>query len=200
MTDDRDQLDALLDATTLAHIAYVDDEGRPCVVPTSIARWDDRVVIHGSTGSRWMRTVADGREVAISVAELTGVVVGHISFETGVRARSAVLYGQLGALRGEEKAAGLDVLLDRHLPGRSTEVRRPTGKELAATQVLVMGIDQWSCRVMDESPKPPAQESDLATWSGVVTLVPRTGAVEASAANRAPVPASVARLAADFTV
>ncbi|MCL2849951.1 MAG: pyridoxamine 5'-phosphate oxidase family protein, partial [Micrococcales bacterium] len=126
MCDDRAQLDALLDATTIAHVAYVDDQGRPCVMPTSIARWADRVVIHGSTGSRWLRAVADGRPVAVSVAELTAVVVGHTSFQTGVHARSAVLYGQLQTLAGEEKAAALAIMLDRHLPGRSTEVRRPT--------------------------------------------------------------------------
>jgi len=200
MTDDRAQLEALLDATTIAHVAYVDDEGRPCVVPTSIARWGDQVVIHGSTGSRWLRAVGDGRAVAVSVAEVTGVVVGHISCETGVHGRSAVLFGQFETLTGDEKLAGLDVMLDRHLPGRSGEVRRPTGKELAATQVMVMRLDQWSCRVMDEEPKPPQQDADAATWSGTVSVAPRTGTIEPSRSNQAQVPGSVVRLADDFTV
>ncbi|MCL2090244.1 MAG: pyridoxamine 5'-phosphate oxidase family protein [Micrococcales bacterium] len=199
MTDDRAQLDALLDATTLAHVAYVDDEGRPCVVPTGIARWGERIVMHGSTGSRWMRLVGDGRLVAVSVAELTAVVVGHSAYQTGVRGCSAVLYGRLADVADAEKPAALDVLLDRYLPGRSSEVRPPTAKELAATRVLALPIDQWSCRVLDGEPKPPQDDTDAAAWSGTVTVAARTAAVEPSGTNQAEVPPSVVRLAADFT-
>ena len=198
MTDDRAQLDALLDATTLAHVAYVDDEGRPCVVPTGVARWGERIVMHGSTGSRWMRLVGDGRPVAVSVAELTAVVVGHSAYETGVRGRSAVLYGRLADVADDEKTAALDVLVDRYLPGRSTEVRPSTGKELAATRVLAMPVDRWSCRVLDGQPAPPQDDVDAAAWSGTVTVRPRTGKIEPSATNRTETPASVARLAASF--
>ncbi len=198
MTDDRAQLDALLDATTLAHVAYVDDEGRPCVVPTGIARWGGRVVMHGSTGSRWMRLVGDGRPVAVSLAELTAVVVGHSAHETGARGRSAVLYGSFADVADCEKAAALDVLLDRYLPGRSTEVRPSSARELAATRVLAMPVEQWSCRVLDGEPAPPQDGTDAAAWSGTVTLVPLTATVEASVTNRAQVPPSVLRLAARF--
>ena len=200
MTDDRAQLDALLAATTLAHLAYVDDEGRPCVIPVSIARWDDRVVLHGSSGSRWLRTVADGRPVAISVAELTGVVVGHRANQTGVHGRSAVLYGHLTDVTADEKPTALNVLLDRHLPGRSTEVAPPTKKELAATRVLALPLDQWSCRVLDDNPKPPGDDADATVWSGVVTITPRTATAEPSSTNQAEVPPSVARLATSFDV
>lgn len=199
MTDDRAQLEALLDATTLAHVAYVDDEGRPCVVPTGIARWGERIVMHGSTGSQWMRLVGDGRPVAVSVAELTALVVGHTSYETGVRGRSAVLYGRFEDVAEDEKRVALRTLVDRYLPGRPAEVRQSTAKELAATRVLAMPIDQWSCRVLDGEPKPPQDDDDATAWSGIVTAVPRTATIEPSATNRAEVPPSVARLAADFT-
>lgn len=198
MTDDRAQLDALLDATTLAHVAYVDDEGRPCVVPTGIARWGERIVMHGSSGSRWMRLVGDGRPVAVSVAELT-VVVGHSAYETGARGRSSVLYGRFADVCDDEKTSALDALVDRYLPGRSTEVGPASAKELAATRVLAMPIDQWSCRVLDGEPKPPQDDVDAAAWSGTVTVAPRTATVEASGTNRAQAPPSVVGLAARFS-
>ena len=58
---DRAELDRLLDDTVLAHVGMVDDTGSPVVIPTGIARDGDHILIHGSTGSGWLRGVAAGR-------------------------------------------------------------------------------------------------------------------------------------------
>ena len=52
----RDELDALLDSTPLATVALVRD-GHPVIFPTGFARIGDELVIHGSTGSPWMRRI-----------------------------------------------------------------------------------------------------------------------------------------------
>lgn len=61
MSEDRAKLDELFASSVLAHIGMVVDE-HPAVFPTAFAVVDDRIVIHGSTGSRWMRAIA-GQQV-----------------------------------------------------------------------------------------------------------------------------------------
>ena len=52
----RDALFELLGSTPLATVALVRD-GHPVVFPTGFARIDDDLVIHGSTGSPWLRAL-----------------------------------------------------------------------------------------------------------------------------------------------
>src|SRR6476469_9403438 len=88
---ERGRLDELLDGTPLATIALVRD-GHPVVFPTGFARLGDELVIHGSTGSPWLRSLADGAPAAVSVTTLDGVVVARSGFESSFRYRSAVLF------------------------------------------------------------------------------------------------------------
>ncbi len=148
MSSDRDALDALLDSTVLAHVAYVDDAGAPGVLPTAAVRWGDRLLVHGSTGSRWMR-LASQDPVTVSIAAVDGVVVARSAFESSVLYRSAVLFGRFTRLAGTELADALDVVTERLIPGRRVELRASTAKELAATMVLAMPIDDWSLRISD---------------------------------------------------
>src|SRR5579859_7626747 len=90
---DRAELDRLLDDTVLAHVGMVDSTGSAVVIPTGIVRDGDRVLIHGSTGSRWMRGLAAGRQVCVTVTDLNGIIVARSSFESSFRYRSAVLFG-----------------------------------------------------------------------------------------------------------
>lgn len=173
---DRAQLDALLDSTVLGHFALdVPGEDGPVVVPTAVARDGDRVLAHGSTGSRWMRALAQGAPTCLAVTALDGLVVARSAFESSLHYRSAVLFGRCAVVPAAQREAALDLLTEALLPGRSVEVRRPTPRELDATLVLALPIDQWSLKVSDGWPDDP--ESDVAgdAWAGVVPLVTRRG-------------------------
>lgn len=58
MSDDRSMLYDLLDSTAIVHVSIVRD-GTPFTFGTLGARVDNNLVIHGSTGSRWMRALLD---------------------------------------------------------------------------------------------------------------------------------------------
>ena len=88
----RGQLDVLLDSTPLATVALVRD-GHPVIFPTGFARVGDDLVIHGSTGSPWMRALDAGAPAAVSITALDGVVVARSGFESSFRYRSAALFG-----------------------------------------------------------------------------------------------------------
>jgi uncharacterized protein len=180
MSADRADLDALLDRTVLGHFAFADEDGSPVALPSVLVRWEDRILTHGSTGSRWLRRIAAGVPVAVSVATVDGIVVARSAYESSLLYRSAVLFGSFAALDGEAKLAALDVLTDRLLPGRTAEVRRPTAKELAATTMLAMPIGEWSLRRSDGWPEDP--DSDVAgpAWAGHIRFGAPPATLEAA--------------------
>jgi nitroimidazol reductase NimA-like FMN-containing flavoprotein (pyridoxamine 5'-phosphate oxidase superfamily) len=171
-SDDRRELDALLDGQFLAHVGLVRPDGWPMVAPTLAARDGDQLLLHGSTGSRWMRELAAGAPACIEVTSVDGLVVARSAFESSIRYRSAVIFGVCRVLDGEEKLAALDLLTERVIPGRTGEVRRPTPKELAATMVLAMPIAEWSLKISDGWAEDPPADVAGEAWAGVVPLQP----------------------------
>lgn len=167
----REELNALLDATPLATIALVRD-GHPVIFPTGFARLADEFVIHGSTGSPWMRVVADGVPVAVSVTTLDGVVVARSGFESSFHYRSAVLFGSFELIDGDAKEPYLEALTDTFIPGRVAELRASRRKELAATMALrmIIGTDNWSLKVSAGWPEDPDDDIEAGAWAGVVPL------------------------------
>lgn len=171
---DRAALDALLDAEYLGHVGLVRD-GAPVVIPTAVARDGDRLLVHGSTGSGWMRSLASGAPACVTVTALDAVVVARSVFESSFHYRSAVLFGAFARVPADELDAALTLFAERLIPGRTAEVRASSRRELAATLVLAMPIVEWSLKVSDGWPED--EEADVAgdTWAGVVPLTPRRG-------------------------
>lgn len=168
---DRAQLDALLDSTPLVTVAFVRD-GHPVALPIGFARIGDELVIHGSTGSPWLRELADGAPASACVTALDGVVVARSGFESSFRYRSAVLFGSFTKIDGDAKNDYLTALLDTFIPGRSAELRGSTDKELAATLVLALPItaDNWSLKVAAKWPDDEPGDVAAGGWGGVVPV------------------------------
>ncbi|BBY52181.1 flavin-nucleotide-binding protein [Mycolicibacterium arabiense] len=170
-TASREALDALLASTPLATIGLVRD-GHPTVFPTGFTRVGEDLVVHGSTGSPWLRALASGAPAAVSVTTLDGVVVARSGFESSFHYRSAVLFGVFEPVPEAEKVRYLDALTDAFIPGRVAELRPSTRKEIAATLALRMAIttDNWSLKVSAGWPEDP--DSDVAgdAWAGVVPM------------------------------
>lgn len=169
MSDDRAQLDALLDEALVGYLGLSLDEG-PLVLPVSYARDGDRLLFHGSTGSHRMRTVAAGAQICFTVSVIDALKVARTGEGTGMRYRSAVLFGSCSLLADEEKDRALELYLDRYLPGRTAEVRPTTRKELAATLVLELPIEQWSLKSAGGFAADEPDDVAAGGWAGVVPL------------------------------
>jgi nitroimidazol reductase NimA-like FMN-containing flavoprotein (pyridoxamine 5'-phosphate oxidase superfamily) len=167
----RHRLDELLDSTPLATVALVRDR-HPVIFPTGFARIGDDLVIHGSTGSPWMRALAGGAPAAVSVTALDGVVVARSSFESSFRYRSAAVFGVFERIPDAEKLGYLDAVTEKFIPGRVAELRPSTRKELAATLALRMpiGADSWSLKISDGWPEDPEEDVAGDAWAGVVPM------------------------------
>ncbi|CAN5325924.1 pyridoxamine 5'-phosphate oxidase family protein [soil metagenome] len=192
---DRAELDTLFDDVLLAHVGLTVDD-HPVVLPTGIVRDGDRVIIHGSTGSRWMRALADGAAAAVSITALDAVVVARTGFESSFQYRSAVLFGTFTPLGGLEKIQALGRLTDRLIPGRLAEVRASTPKEVAATLALAMPIEEWSLKSSHLWPEDLDDDIAGEAWAGVVPVRTVYGPVVDAPDLRPgiPVAPSVARL------
>jgi nitroimidazol reductase NimA-like FMN-containing flavoprotein (pyridoxamine 5'-phosphate oxidase superfamily) len=195
MSTDLAELHALLDDTVLAHIGFVSD-GHPVVIPTAVCRIGERIFAHGSTGSRWMRLLATGVPVSVSIASVDGIVVARSAFESSLHYRSAVLFGRFAEVTGDEKLPALDAFVERLLPGRTSEVRPSTKKEIAATSMLALTIEYWSLRISNGWPEDDAVDIASDVWAGVVPIEHHTTAPVA-APDLTPgiaIPPSVERL------
>lgn len=197
MTSDRAILDELCASTVIAHVAAV-VEGAPIAMPTAFAVIDDAIVIHGSTGSRWMRALA-GQEVSVSVTQATGLVVARSMFEMSVHYRSAVFFGSFEPVPRELYDEYLVKFTDRMLPGRPAEVRPSTRKELAATSLVKMPIDRWSLRVSEGMPEDDPVDVPGDAWSGTIefALAPATVTTAPDVRPGIEVPPSVRAFAAN---
>jgi nitroimidazol reductase NimA-like FMN-containing flavoprotein (pyridoxamine 5'-phosphate oxidase superfamily) len=127
------------------------------------------VLAHGSTGSRWLRRLAEGVPTALAVTAYDGLVVARSAFESSIRYRSAVLFGRCAPV-ADAKERFLDLVTEALIPGRSAEVRRPTKAELAATLVLALPIEDWSLKI--SAGWPEDEDDDVAgpAWAGVVPV------------------------------
>lgn len=168
---DRSDLDAVLDSALVAQVAFVDPaDGLPYVTTLGLARDGDRVLVHGSTGSRALRALADGADACLSVTLLDGLVWARSVFEMSMRYRGAMVMGRFRALEGEESLAGLRLVSERLVPGAWGVAREPNRKELAATLVLELPLTHWSVKVSDGWPEDAEPDLDRPVWAGVVPI------------------------------
>ena len=197
----RAHLDDLLDSTPLATIAFVRD-GHPVALPIGFARIADELVIHGSTGSPWLRELAGGAPAAMSVTTLDGVMVARSGFESSFHFRSAVLFGTFDEV-DEDKVRYLETLTDTFIPGRVAELRASNRKEIAATLVLRMPItaDNWSLKIGGGWPEDAEEDIAAGGWAGVVPLTTVYGEPQRSpdCDEAIPVPDSVRGMSGALT-
>ncbi len=171
-TTDTGALHALLDAAKVAHVAFVEGTS-PVNIPVAAARHGDRLLLHGSTGSRLFRTMAAGTEVCATVTLLDGLVLARSAFESSMHYRSAVIHGIPTVVT--DKLSALHVMSEAWMPGRWETLRPPTSKELAATLVVALPLTEWSLKVSDGNPDDPPEDLSAPVWAGVLPVVTSYG-------------------------
>ena len=168
---DRDAVNAILDEALVAHVGFAHD-GRPFVIPTLHARLGDEVYVHGSSASRTLRTVGGSVPVCITVTLLDGMVFARSMFEMSVNYRSVVLLGEARAVtEPDEKLEALKAFSEQVLPGRWDEARKPNRKELKATAILALPLDEASAKISTGGPDDgETEDAELDVWAGHVPI------------------------------
>ncbi len=173
---DREAAYRILDEGFLCHVGFVAD-GQPFVIPTSYGRKSDTLYIHGSAASRMLRQLKDGVPVCITVTLLDGLVLARSIFNHSMNYRSVVILGTATLVEDpEEKIAALYTLSEHILPGRWAESRQPNERELKATSVLRVPIEEYSAKVRTGPPIDDEPDYAFPTWAGVIPVEMTAGA------------------------
>jgi nitroimidazol reductase NimA-like FMN-containing flavoprotein (pyridoxamine 5'-phosphate oxidase superfamily) len=181
-TDHADLL-AVLDAGMICHLGVI-HEGAPLVLPTAYGRIGDTLYLHGSSANRSLHA-ADGQEVCVTVTHLDGLVCARSVFSHSVNYRCAVVFGTARIVIDEsERLAGLRAVTEQLIPGRWDAVRTPTRKELAATSVLAIPLDEASVKIRTGPPGDEPEDLDLPVWAGVLPATVSFGEPEPDPALR----------------
>ena len=177
-THDREAIYAILDEGFVCHIATTID-GKPYALPTAYARQGDRILLHGSSGNRMFRALADGAECCLNVSLVDGLVLARSAFHHSVNYRCVVLFGHADkVVEPEEKRLALRDIVDHIVPGRSEQVRGPNDEEIAQTIVLSIPIEEASAKIRSGPPVDDEADYALEIWAGVVPLPVVAGTAE----------------------
>jgi nitroimidazol reductase NimA-like FMN-containing flavoprotein (pyridoxamine 5'-phosphate oxidase superfamily) len=169
---DRETIDAILDAALVCHLGF-EREGQPYVIPTLHARIGDLLYLHGSSASRAVLALEEGIPVCVTVTLVDGIVLARSVFEHSLNYRSVVVLGTATAVTDPaEKLAALEAFTEKLLPGRWADARAPTRKELKATGVLALPLDEASAKVRTGGPDDgDTPDAELDVWAGHIPLV-----------------------------
>jgi nitroimidazol reductase NimA-like FMN-containing flavoprotein (pyridoxamine 5'-phosphate oxidase superfamily) len=168
---DRDALNALLDSEYVAHIGFVDsDVNEPFVIPMAFARDNDRILLHGSTGSRLMMQLAKGAQMCVTVTKLNAIIVAKSAFNSSMNYESVMIFGVGKRLEDSEKLEAMDRVTDRLVPGMVGYARPTTAKEAAGTMIIELPIEKYSLKSRTGGVNDEPEDKELPIWSGVIPL------------------------------
>ncbi len=167
---DRATLDAILDEALACHVGFA-LQGQPYVIPTIHARAGDLLYIHGSAASRMLKTLGGGVPVCVTVTLIDGLVMARSAFHHSMNYRSVVVLGTARPVEdADRKTQALRRIVEHVAPGRWDEVRWPNEKELKATLVLQLPIEEASAKIRTGPPIDDEEDYALPVWAGVIPL------------------------------
>jgi uncharacterized protein len=167
---DREAIDAILDEALVCHVGVVEEDGWPVVTSTLHVRVGKQVYVHGSAASRTLRTAVESK-VCLTATLLDGLVLARAAMHHSANYRSVMLFGTGRLVEDfDEKRRSLEALVEKLVPGRWAEVRPPTEKELRATAVLRIPLEEASAKLRSGPPIDDDADYELPVWAGVVGL------------------------------
>ncbi len=168
---DKETIHTILDEALFCTVAYV-REGQPFQIPTGFVRIGDKIYIHGSVGSFYMRELRDKKQSScISVTLMDGLVLARSAFHHSVNYRSVVIFGEPQLVdTKDELYKVLELFTEKICLGRWNDVRKPTDNEWKQTMVLSFDISEASAKVRTGPPKDDEEDYTLDIWAGVVPL------------------------------
>jgi nitroimidazol reductase NimA-like FMN-containing flavoprotein (pyridoxamine 5'-phosphate oxidase superfamily) len=105
---DRDEINQLLDSEFVAHVGFSDlDTGMPFVIPLGFVRDGDRVLLHGSTGSRLFMQMAKGIELCITVTRINSLISARTPAHCSMNYESVMIFGIAKVLNDDAKTVAM---------------------------------------------------------------------------------------------
>jgi nitroimidazol reductase NimA-like FMN-containing flavoprotein (pyridoxamine 5'-phosphate oxidase superfamily) len=167
--EDQEQIHSILDASSVGYISWA-EENQPYLIPLAYVRDGDRLLFHGSTGAGALRKLATGSPCCFSSFVLDGYVLARSAFESSMHYRSVVAFGVCRVLDGEEKVQAMNIVTEGLFPERTATLRPMLDKEIAATLILELPLDEVSAKVSADQPHDEGDDISWPVWAGVVPI------------------------------
>ncbi|MDE2445107.1 MAG: pyridoxamine 5'-phosphate oxidase family protein [Alphaproteobacteria bacterium] len=166
---DETTVHAILDAQPQCWVGY-SFKGMPYVTPTLQWREGNHIYWHGSSASR-MLEACEGVDVCLSVSILDGMVMARSAFNHSCNYRSVMAFGKAFKVTElAEKEMRLNNFVNQLFPGR-TEILRPmTAKEMKATTILGLELNEVSAKVRNGPPGDDEEDYAWPIWAGVIPM------------------------------
>ena len=167
---DRDAIYKILDEAFVCHVGFA-AAGGPFVIPTMFARVGDNLYFHGSAASRMLRGLSSGAPVCITVTLIDGMVLARSVFNHSMNYRSVVALGHATLIDdAKEKLHALKAFTEKLLPGRWMDARQPNEKELKATSILKLPLNEVSAKIRAGGVEDDAEDYSFRVWAGIIPL------------------------------
>lgn len=167
---DDETINAILDEALFCTISFIVDN-RPFAIPTAFVRYEDKIYIHGSVGSHFIREVEKGIPVCISVMLTDALVVAKSAFSHSVNYRSVTLFSNAEKIEDiETKTAAFEWLTNKIVPNSWSYLRPMKASEVTKTTALAFSIREASAKTRDGMPKDEEEDLELPIWSGLIPI------------------------------
>ena len=166
---DAETVHAILDAMPVCYVGYV-FKGTPYVTPTLHWREGDHIYWHGSAASRMLET-CDEADVCVTVTMIDGMVMARAAFHHSCNYRSVMVMGKAHMVKdAAEKERRMKTFTDKLFPGRWDILRPVTAKEMKATTMLSLSLDEASAKVRNGPPGDDEEDYALPIWAGLIPM------------------------------
>jgi uncharacterized protein len=161
---------SILDEALYCTVSYAVDN-KPFSIPTAFARYENKIYIHGSVGSHFIREIEKGLPVCITVTLIDALVVAKSAFHHSVNYRSVVLFAMPEKIVDpEQKTAAFEWLTNKMVPGSWNYLRPVKNNEVQKTTVLAFSLEEASAKIRNAGPVDDEEDLALPIWSGLIPI------------------------------
>lgn len=160
----------ILDEALFCTVSYVLD-GEPFSIPTAFVREDNKLYIHGSVGSHFLRQLKNGTNVCISIMLADDIVVAKSAFNHSINYRSVIIFSKSEIIDDFElRKSFFQKLTEKFVPGSWAYLRPMKDSEVAKTMLIQFEIEEASARVRQGMPIDEEEDTHLPIWSGLIPI------------------------------
>lgn len=169
--EEQAEIYSILDEGIVAHVGFIDPTSKePVVIPVAYGRDGDRILFHGSTGSRMFMALKSGVQICATITLLDGLVSARTPFNSSMNYRSVMAFGIPKVLEGEDKEKALYAVSERLIPGLWDAGREQTKKEFAQTLMVELKLDDVTAKKRTGEALDSEGDENLPIWAGYIPI------------------------------
>ncbi|MBK9935440.1 MAG: pyridoxamine 5'-phosphate oxidase family protein [Cytophagaceae bacterium] len=170
---DEATINSILDEAMFCTISYSVDN-QPFSIPTAFVRKEDKLYIHGSVGSHFLREIEKGIPLCISVMLVDDLVVAKSAFHHSVNYRSVIIFSKAERINDfDTKWDFFKELTEKIVPSSWEYLRPMKAGEVNKTMLLSFDISEASAKIRQGMPIDDDEDLSLPIWSGLIPVPPK---------------------------